>query len=193
MSTAELMATDLCERIQIEKHSRAFLRDDLTALEFVHALADADQFKDAARILAFILPAREGIWWGIQCARQNLPEHAEPEFNAALAAAEKWVLEMSEEARYAAQVAAESAGLGTAAGCVAMAAFASGNSLAPPGQEAVPPEPALASELVAGSILASALPPNPAQASERYRTFLHQGIEMIRALQEEQRKGDPIE
>ncbi len=179
------MASDLCERIQIEKRSRALLRDDLTGLQFVQALAEAGQFIDAVRILAFLLPGREGVWWGIQCARQNPPANAEPEFEAALAAAEKWVLEMSEEARYAAQGAAESAGLGTAAGCAAMAAFANGNSLAPPDQAAVPPQPALASELVAGSILASALPPDPAQAPERFQTFLQQGIELLSASRED--------
>jgi hypothetical protein len=145
MSTPEPLASDLCESIQIEKPSRALLRDDLTALQFIEILAQAGQFRDAVRVLAFLLPAREAVWWGLQCARQNPPENSEPEFDAALAAAETWVIEMTEEARYAAQITAESAGMGTAAGCVAMAAFASGNSLAPPDQAAVPPEPALAS------------------------------------------------
>lgn len=181
MSAPEPMATDLCERFQIEKPSRALLRDDLTATQFAEVLADADCFSDAVRVVAFLLPARESVWWAIQCARQNPVENGEPEIEVALTAAEKWVREMREEDRYAARTAAEEAGLGTAAGCAAMAAFACGDSIGLPDQPAVTPDPALVPSLVSGSIIASSIPPNPADASKRFRSFLQQGVEMYKA------------
>jgi hypothetical protein len=179
--TGEPMAAEICRQVQVEKPARGLLRENLTALEFVQTLTDAGQFSDAARILAYLLPARDAVWWAIQSARQNPLRDAGPEVDAALAAAETWVLQMDEDSRYAAQRAAESAGLGTAAGCAAMAAFASGASLAPPGQPAVPPDPALVAHLVTGSIIASSLPPNPDESTERYRTFLQQGLELYDA------------
>jgi hypothetical protein len=180
-SIGETMAVDICRRVQVEKSARKLLGEKLTALQFVQTLVDAGHFSDATRIMAYLLPVRDAIWWAIQSARQNPPRNAEPEVELALAAAEEWVRKMSEESRYGAQTAAEAAGLGTASGCAAMAAFTSGRSLASPDQPAVPPDPALAPQLVSASIIASALLPNPAEAAERYRIFLRHGIELYRA------------
>ena len=176
----EPMATEICARVQIEKPSRKLLRDDLSAFQFAHVLADAGFFSDAVRIVAHVLTPRNAVWWAIQCARQNPIPEPEPELEVALRAAEKWVTEMSEEARYAARPAAENAGFDTAAGCAAMAAFTSGPSLAPADQPPIPPDPTLPAQLVTGSIIVSSLLPNPTQAPARYRKFIDQGIQLYR-------------
>jgi hypothetical protein len=178
-STIEVpTAADIAARVPIEKLSRRLLRDGMSAIEFARVLADANQFGDAIRVVAHLLPPREAVWWACQCARQNPAPDPEPEQEIALAAAEKWVTEMSEESRYAAKPVAEAAGFGTAAGCVAMAAFTSGGSMGPPDQQEIPPDPSLTPQLVTGSITVSSLLPNPTGAPERFRSFLSQGIEL---------------
>lgn len=171
------MAAEICSHVQVEKSARKLLRDGQTALDYIDLLTEHGHFSDATRLVAHLLPPREAVWWACQCARQAADLSPPQEWSVALEAAEKWVTDLSEESRRACQKAAQEAGLNTAAGCAAMAAFASG-SLAPPDAPQVPPAPHLTAEIVAGSILVSSLSPNPADAPQKYRTFLKQGIEL---------------
>jgi hypothetical protein len=174
------MATELCSHVQVEKPARKLLSDEQTALDYIAVLIEHGHFSDATRLVAHLLPPREAVWWACQCARQAAEPTPAAEWKSALDAAEKWVTELSEESRRAAQSAAHEAGLNTAAGCAAMAAFATG-SMAPPDAPQVPTAPHLTAEVVAGSILVSSLSPKPTEAPPKYRTFLAQGIELYRS------------
>jgi hypothetical protein len=83
---------------------------------------------------------------------------------AAVQAAERWVADPSEANRRAAQAASEAAGLGTPAGCAAMAAFWSGGSLAPPEAPVVPPGEILTAHGSAGPVMLAAVLTEPQKA-----------------------------
>jgi hypothetical protein len=119
------------------------------------------------------LPKREAVWWACQCVRPASGAAA-----SAIQAAEAWVAEPSEARRRAAQPAAEAAGVGTPAGCAALAAFFSGGSLAPPDLTAVPPADDLTETCVAGALDLAAVQAEPEKAPERYRRFLTLGLEV---------------
>lgn len=174
------MAIEICSHVQVEKPARKLLSDEQTALDYIAVLIEHGHFSDATRLVAHLLPAREAVWWACQCARQAAEPTPPPEWKTALEAAEKWVTELSEASRWDAQKAAHEAGLNTAAGCAAMAAFATG-SMSPPDAPQVPPAPHVTAEVVAGSILVSCLSPNPTEAPPKYRAFLQQGIELFRS------------
>lgn len=67
-------------------------------------LDEAGAYVDIINLLSCSLPPRERIWWGCLAARELVPEG---EKSHALAAAEKWVFQPSDETREAARQAAE--------------------------------------------------------------------------------------
>lgn len=67
-------------------------------------LDEAGAYLDIITLLSCSLPPRERIWWGCLAARELVPDG---EKSHALAAAEKWVFEPSDDAREAARQAAE--------------------------------------------------------------------------------------
>jgi len=67
-------------------------------------LEDAGAYVDIINMLSCSLPPRERIWWGCLAARELVPEG---ETSRALAAAEKWVFQPSDDTREAARQAAE--------------------------------------------------------------------------------------
>ena len=108
-------------------------------MQFLDALIGKQHFLDAVRFLAHALPKREAVWWACVCARQVADGKEPAPVKAALAAAEKWVADPSEDNRATAMPAARRPSWATPAGCAAMAAFWSGGSLAPPKAPVVPP------------------------------------------------------
>jgi hypothetical protein len=173
-STAPRSAADLCRQIELSDDARSFLRDDQTPIEFLSILAGKEKFADAVRVLAHLLPKRVAVWWACRCARQAAGEQLPPKLEAAIKAAETWIAELDEKTRYAAFSLANQAGLGTAAGCAAMAAFVSEGSLAPADDPVVPPPEGLTAQLVAGSVLITASQ-NPLEIASQFRSFLEEG------------------
>ncbi len=96
----------------------------------------------------------------------------------ALSATEAWIAQPTEENRRAAHEAAKAAGLGTPAGCAALAAFFSGGSLAPPHAPPVAPGEHLTAKAVAGAVIFAAVATEPEKAPEKFQHFLAQGREV---------------
>ncbi|WP_156678756.1 DUF6931 family protein [Sphingomonas profundi] len=99
---------------------------------------------EAAAALALMLPRRQAVWWACLCARLLPDVAARPADGAAIEAAETWVQTQSPEDAEQAGALAEACDAGAPARWAAMAAFWSGPSLAPRGQQAVAPAPHLA-------------------------------------------------
>ena len=74
--------------------------------------------------------------------------------------------------------AAEAAGLDTPAGCLAVAAFFSGGSIAPEGLPPVPPSEPMTGTAVAGAVKLAAVLKDPARAPEKFAAFLKLGSEV---------------
>jgi hypothetical protein len=169
---------EICQRFPLGDESKKLLRDGLKPRAFLDLLIEKQQYLDAIRFLAHVLPRREGVWWACQCARSAAGPNPAAPYAAAVAAAEKWVADPSEANRRAAHAASEAAGLETPAGCAAMAAFWSGGSLGPPNVPVIPPAETLTAHGVGGAVMLAAVVREPEKAAEKHRTFLALGIEV---------------
>lgn len=134
--------------------------------------------EDAVRFLAHLFPNRQGVLWAWSCAKTATPADAPAAFRTSLAATEKWIEQPADENRRAALSAAQEALVGTPAGAAGLAAFLSGESLAPSGAKPVPPAEHLASKAVSASIMLSAISHEPEKAQAKYRDFLMRGFEL---------------
>lgn len=175
-------AAEVCKHFPLEEAAKKLLRDGLTPAQFLTALIEQQQFPDAVRLLAHALPKREAVWWACLCARAVAGSNPPPLIAAALQAAEKWVVDPSEENRRAAMPAAEAAEFKTPAGCAAVAVFWSGGSLGPPNVPVIPPGEYLTAHGVAGAVMLAAVQSEPEKAPEKYRKFLAQGIEVANGV-----------
>jgi hypothetical protein len=177
---ATVKTAEVCKRFPLGEEAGKLLKPDLAPRKFVETLIERQLFLDAIRFLAHALPKREAVWWACVCARQVCGSKEPAPFMAALAAAEKWAADPSEDNRRAAMPAAEAAELGTPPGCAAMAAFWSGGSLAPPNAPVVPPPDHLTGHGAAGSIMLAAVRTEPEKAPEKYKKFLAAGLDVSR-------------
>jgi hypothetical protein len=171
-------ASEVCKHFALGEEAGPLLREAMTPAQFLDLLTATHHYRDATTFLAHALPKREAVWWGCLCVRATCGSEAPPRVAATLQAAEKWVADPSEDNRRAAMAAAEAAGLGTAAGCAAVAAFWSGGSLGPPNVAVIPPPESLTAKGVAGAVMLAAVETEPEKAPEKYRRFLAHGVEV---------------
>ena len=171
-------AAEAARDAPLEAEARALLRDDLGPRGYLDALAGVRLFPDAVRFLSHALAKREAVWWACLCARSAHGPTAPGPIAEALHAAETWAAEPDEPNRRAAEAAAEAAGLGTPAGCAAMAAFWGGGSLTPAGLPEVPPGEFFTAKGVAGAVMLAAVEGDPAQIPETFRRFLALGLDV---------------
>jgi hypothetical protein len=171
----------ICERFRLTKPAAALLSGELLPAEFAAALLEHGHAVDAIRFTAHALAPRDGIWWACQCARKSMGTETTPEEESAIAAAERWVTELSDETRRAAFVAANAAGLGTAAGSAALAVFYTGGSLTPPDAPPVAPAEFAAAPLVGGSVILATIQSDPAKTAELMKAYVAQGMAFYNA------------
>lgn len=119
-----------------EAHALYQLGDSVGCL--LGKLEQAGHWPEALKLLAHALPRPVAIAWALQCAGHGT--EMTPAEQAALAAAVAWQQAPDEHKRRSCFAAAQEAGLGSAAGCSALAVFWSGGSISPP--DAPPIEPA---------------------------------------------------
>lgn len=149
---------------------------------FVERLRGAELLEDAVRVVAAILAPRESVWWAWMTVRAATPDDAAQEITDALSVIERWLREPSDPNRRAAFSAGEAADLSTPVGCVALATFFSGGSIAPPEVEPVYPPPHLASRLLAAAIFLSSVAEAPETAPEKLARALEQGMHVARRV-----------
>jgi hypothetical protein len=171
-------AATVCERAQPGEEARGLLSAGMSTRAYLDALLGRGLYSDALRVLAHALPKRAAVWWAYVCAAEMLGPEPAPAARAALDAARAWVIDPEDEVRRAAFPAAEAAGLATPAGCIAMAAYLSGGSLAPPQFAAVPPDDRLTAKMVASALKLAAVIKEPEKAPEKYAAILRIGLEV---------------
>jgi uncharacterized protein DUF6931 len=147
---------------------------------YLDRLRDAGLYLDLITFLAHALPKREAVWWGCRCVRMAVGPEPKPEVADALKAAETWAAAPGDVNRRKAYPAAEAAGFAHPAGSVAVAAFFSGGSLAPPNLKEVPPADHLTGTCVAAAVQTAAVLNEPAKADDAYQAFLAVGLEVAR-------------
>ena len=132
-------AAEVCQHFPLNDEAKKLLRDGQTPRQFLDVLTEHKLYVDAIRLVGHALPKREAVWWALVCAKPSHGANPPPAVAEALAAADKWVRDPSEEHRRLCEATAEKAGYGTPAGCCAVAAFWSGGSLGPPHVPVIPP------------------------------------------------------
>jgi hypothetical protein len=168
----------IAELSELGEEAMALLDPAQHPLDYLGVLGDKRLYPDAVKFLAHALPRREAVWWAWMCARKAAGEGPKPKIQAALTASEKWIADPSEENRWAAKLAAEQATYSSAAGCAALAAGYSGESLTPPGEPVVPPGPYLAAKMVATAVICAAVAAAAPEVPERFRTFISQAVDV---------------
>ena len=145
-------------------------------VESARALVKAGLAEDAVSLLAQALTRRAAAWWACRVTRLEAGGSATPKELRAIEAAEAWVRQPEQLKAYAAQDAANVAGLASPAGCAALAAFLAGDSLAPPHLDPLPPLSHLAGMAAAGAVKLAAARRAPAEPSQELLRMIDAGF-----------------
>lgn len=175
-----------CEHAKLGDEAKALLTDQFSTKEFIGYLVEKDLFKDALRMVAFLLPKREAIGWACLCVRHILPNPQEKPLPDVHVAAERWVAAPSEENRWAAKQIADQEEPRSLSGLLALAVFLAGPTMAPPNVQAVPPPPHAASDIVANTVFLAGVIKQPEKAQEKYQVFMQKAMQLIARLQQPQ-------
>jgi hypothetical protein len=163
------------ERATLPPEAEAPLRgctDIETALDRLEAAGFA---LEAVRVLAHALPKRESVWWACMCATATAPgDLAEPD-QLAQQNAEQWVRRQTDDLRRAAMEFAETGGYITAEAWTGIAAFWSGDSIAPLGEPPIAPLPYQAGSAVAAAVSLAAVRGDGKRYPDRLKRFLGSG------------------
>lgn len=173
------------QRSEIEQH--ADLSDDgrrrlgqvSHPVKLIEALQGEGNHRDACNALTLMLPHRQVVWWGCLAARLLPDLEARAADLAAVAGAERWVQSHADADAEAADALAEACDRARAPAWVATAAYWGGPSLAPRGQQAVPPAPYLPGRAIRVALLLLGLEPTLAGRCG-YAEWLEIGAALMR-------------
>lgn len=171
-------AKEILERYEPSDQAAALATDGTPPDRFLDRLIAEELVEDALSFLAYALPRREALWWGLRCVREITPPEPPPEIGAALASVDAWVGKPSDELRRAAMKAAEAATYATPAGCLALAVFFSEGSMAPADCPPVPVGEWFCARTIAATVLLGSLANGPDKARKTAQGFADVGIEV---------------
>ncbi len=159
--------------LQLDEHGRSALAGCEDPAEALDRLERAGLLVEATRLVAHALPAREAVWWACACSRHTAASGTDPSAETRVReAAEEWVRKPTDDLRRSAMKTAEGTGFGSPEAWAAVAAFWSGDTMAPPEAPKVPPQPHFTGLAVAGSVALAAARGPAVRRDERLRRFL---------------------
>ncbi|MFO0867311.1 MAG: FHA domain-containing protein [Pirellulales bacterium] len=166
----------LAEYLELDAAVLELLPESRQLEDWLDALAQAGEFRAAARLRAHHLDRRAAVWWGCLCAEfEGIRDRLPPGQQAAWAAARAWVITPTEPARWSAAAAAQKVRHRGVGGQLAMAAFWAGPSLVEERLPPVPPDPRLTGTAITGALDLAAIDQSPKLALQRWPVFLEQG------------------
>jgi hypothetical protein len=177
-SLAKIIDTDLTAlrpRVGLSAVAVTALANCTLVADALERLEAGGFLVEATRLVAHALPKREAVWWACMCATHTAPEDLAEIDRQARESAEDWVRQQTDKLRRQAMRQAEEADFTTPEAWAAVAAFWSGDSMAPEGQAAVPPAPHLCGTAVAGAIVLAAVRGDPLRQPARLKRFLESG------------------
>lgn len=170
----------LAEQLKLSLDAKALLEPGQSVEAYVDSLNAAGLYPAAMAVLANALPKRESVWWACMSVRKaGAPKEGTPSLDALLAA-ENWVRRPTEENRRAAMASTEQLSPDAPSSWAAMAAFWSGDNMAPVGAPTVMPGDELTGRAVAGAIFLAAVQSEPQYAPERYHSFTAIALDIAR-------------
>ena len=138
---AKIIDTDLTAlrpRVGLSTDAATVLTDCTLVADALQRLAAGGFLVEATRLVAHALPKREAVWWACMCAFHTAPPDLPETDRLARETAENWVRQQTDKLRREAMGKAEAGDFATPEAWAAVAAFWSGDSMAPEGQAAVP-------------------------------------------------------
>jgi hypothetical protein len=178
-----LAVSTIFDAAELSEDAGQLLAASDEAREFAEGLVQNQLYPDAIAFLAHALPRREAVWWAWLCAREAAGEKASPVVVASLEATKSWIADPTDQHRRAAFEAAELAGIDTAVGFVALAAFFCGDTVGPADAPPAPPGVFAAAKAIAGCINLAAVADEAADISARYAELVQRGIELADRIQ----------
>jgi len=175
-------AVEYSEPVKLSEDAKALLADDSMPAEFFETLVAQQLFSDALLFFACCVPKTDAVRWGCDCVAGLLGDSLRPMDSAALEAAQRWAEDPSEKNRRAAEGAANESGFEGPASWLALAAFWSDGSLAPPDLPEVPPAEGLTAQAVAAGLTMAATQGEPLAAEGRYIQFLEKSRAVAAAV-----------
>ena len=159
--------------LQLDAQGAAMLTDCDGSLLALDRLEHAGLLIEATRLVAHALPSREAVWWACACSRHTGASGIDPDNETKLREmAEEWVRRQTDAHRRAAMKEAETMGFRSPEAWAAVAAFWSGDSMAPPEAPKVPPQPHFTGLAVAGAVALAAVRGQATLRDARLRRFL---------------------
>jgi hypothetical protein len=143
-----------------------------TVPEALQRLDEGGMPRQAVRIVAHGLPAREAVWWACMCARHTAPADLAESDRLALDAAEAWVRRPSDELRQTAAVRAADAEVKSPEVWAARAVDWSGAPATPPESKRRIPSRRVAGTAVLSAVIQAALRTTPKRSGTRLEQFL---------------------
>ena len=131
--------------------------------------------RQAVRLVAHGLPAREAVWWACMCARHTAPVTLPDTDRLALEAAEAWVRQPSDETKQAATMRAEAAAAKSPEVWAAMAVAWSAAAATPPDPRRRSPSRKVPGTAVVSSVILASLRKTPKASDVRLQRFLQSG------------------
>lgn len=177
-SLTKIVATDFMAirpRVGLSTDAAMVLTNVTQVPDALQRLEAGGFLVEAARLVAHALPKREAVWWACMCAVHTAPPDLPENDRLARELAEEWVRQQTDKPRRDAMAKAEAGDFATPEAWAAVAAFWSGDSMAPEGQAAVPPAPHLCGTAVAGSVVLAAVRGDPLRQPARLKRFLESG------------------
>ena len=175
-------AADYIGPLKIGDEAKALLQNGMLPAAYLEAIIGEELYPDAIRFLAFWLPRTEAVSWGAECVESIYGDKLTAEEKAALSAAREWSKEPIAANCRIAKKAGENTNFSGPASWIAMSAFWSGDSLAPPDMAPVPPAEGLTAEAITGALMVSATSGKPAEAIGRYQAFLDSGRKRLASV-----------
>jgi hypothetical protein len=165
-------------RIKLKRPALDLLEEKADAVAFLQAASKKRMWEDALAFVPQWLPARAAVWWGCLCVWQVVRGAAPSETAAALRAAADWALAPQETKRRAAEAAGTAVPIDNPAGNLALAAFYTGDSIAPADLPAVPPPPDLANQTVANAMTVLCARLHPDSKEQAVKHFVQLAIDI---------------
>ena len=172
-------AASLCAGAPVEEDLADLLSDEPEARALLTQLVQEERYLDALRFLVYCLPQREIVWLACLSARRWAERVPTAEADtAALAAAERWVFEPSEDTRRTAYAASELTDYSTPGAIAALAAFYSGGSIAAANLPDTPAPVGVCARLVEGAVIIASTDEEEGAMTRHARQILEMGLDV---------------
>ena len=175
-------AEEYCRHLELSDEARPLLEPGLPPEQYLDRLIAGGLFPDGLRFVGGWLPKSEAVRWACRCVQGLLGRQLTVGEQRAFDAALCWAAEPSEENRRQAEAAAEKNQFNGPASWLALGAFWSGGSLAPPDLPEVPPTEGLTAQALAAALVLAAARADPRRINECCREFLQKGRELAQSL-----------